>query len=167
MFIWSLCLKPPKTIDALAKAISEAHRRYTIEINRRERWTGHLWQGRFASFVMDEPYALQAARYVEMNPVVARMVKHPADYRWSSTAAHLAGKDDRLVKVRPLLDMVNDWQSYLDGEDCNIVFGDIVNYHSSTGWPLGGEAFLDKLAANNARPVRPLPRGRPKVQKEG
>ena len=46
-----------------------AHRRYTRKINFRQKWRGYLWQGRFASFVMDEPYLLAAARYVELNPV--------------------------------------------------------------------------------------------------
>ncbi len=161
--IWAYCLMTnhihliavPNAVEALANAIGEAHKRYTKEINRRERWTGFLWQGRFSSFVMDEPYALQAARHVEMNPVAARMVKHPAAYPWSSATAHLSGNDDRLAKVQPFLDMVNDWQSHLDGSDDNVVFDTLLDYHSSTGWPLGKEAFLDKLAANDPRPVRP------------
>ena len=46
----------------------EAHRRYTVEVNRREGWTGYLWQGRFASFPMDERYTLAAARYRRAQP---------------------------------------------------------------------------------------------------
>lgn len=59
--IWSYCLMPnhthliavPSTKDGLRWAIGEAHRRYTRRINFRETWRGYLWQGRFASFVMD------------------------------------------------------------------------------------------------------------------
>ena len=47
----------PKSEDGLRRAIDEAHRRYTRRVNFREQWRGHLWQGRFASFVMDEPSA--------------------------------------------------------------------------------------------------------------
>ena len=80
--IWSYCLMPnhvhliavPKTEDGLRRAIGEAHRRYTRRINFREQWRGYLWQGRFASFIMDEPYLLAAARYVELNPVRAKLV---------------------------------------------------------------------------------------------
>ena len=80
--IWSYCLMPnhvhliavPKTEDGLRRAIGEAHRRYTRRINFREKWRGYLWQGRFASFIMDEPYLLAAARYVELNPVRAKLV---------------------------------------------------------------------------------------------
>lgn len=80
--IWAWCLMPnhvhliavPETEDGLARAIGEAHRRYTRRINFREKWKGHLWQERFASFPMDESYLLAAARYVEMNPVAAGIV---------------------------------------------------------------------------------------------
>lgn len=69
--IWSYCLMPnhvhliavPKTEDGLRRAIGESHRSYTRRINFREQWRGYLWQGRFASFIMDEPYLLAAARY--------------------------------------------------------------------------------------------------------
>ena len=100
--IWAYCLMPnhvhliavPQSADGLRRAIGEAHRRYTRMVNFREGWRGHLWQGRFASFVLDEPYLLTAARYVELNPVRAGLVNTPRQYRWSSAAAHLRGRDD-------------------------------------------------------------------------
>jgi len=57
---------------------------------------GHLWQQRFASFVLDEPHLLAAARYVELNPVRAGLVTAPSEYRWSSAEAHIKRKDDCL-----------------------------------------------------------------------
>ncbi len=103
--VWSYCLMPnhvhlivvPKSEDGLRRAIGEAHRRYTRRVNFREGWRGHLWQGRFASFVLDEPYLLAAARYIELNPVRAQLVTAPSDYPWSSARAHLKRKDDCLV----------------------------------------------------------------------
>ena len=73
--IWSYCLMPnhvhliavPKTADGFRRAIGEAHRRYTRRINFREQWRGYLWQGRFASFLVDEPHLLAAARYGHEN----------------------------------------------------------------------------------------------------
>ena len=75
--ILAYCLMPnhvhliavPQSADGLRRAIGEVHRRYTRMVNFREGWRGHLWQGRFASFVLDKPYLLTAARYVELNPV--------------------------------------------------------------------------------------------------
>ena len=77
--IWAYCLMTnhvhlivqPKKKSNLGKAIGEAHRRYTRIINFREHWKGYLWQGRFASYPMDENWLLRAAAYVELNPVKA------------------------------------------------------------------------------------------------
>ena len=88
--VWAYCLMPnhvhlivvPKSEDGLRRAIGEAHRRSTRRVNFREQWRGHLWQGRFASFVLDEPHLLACARYVELNPVRARLTAAPSKYRW-------------------------------------------------------------------------------------
>src|SRR5271157_5975616 len=119
--IWAYCLMPnhvhlivvSQSAESLRRAIGEAHRRYTRWINFREGWRGHLWQGRFASFVMDEDHLLTAARYVELNPVRAGLVQAPSRYRWSSAAAYLRGRDDALVQVAPLLQMAPNWRRLL------------------------------------------------------
>ena len=100
--IWAYCLMPnhvhligvPQSIEGLTRVIGEAHRRYTRRVNFREGWRGHLWQGRFASYVLDEAHLIAAARYVELNPVRARLVRLPGEYLWSSAAAHIAGQND-------------------------------------------------------------------------
>jgi putative transposase len=88
----------PESEDGLRKARGEAHRRYTQYVNFREGWKGHLWQGRFASFPMDELYLIATVRYVLLNPVRANIVKRVEDYHWSSGAALLCGKDDPACK---------------------------------------------------------------------
>ena len=62
---------------------------------------------------MDESHLLAAARYIEMNPVTAKMVSRPEDYRWSSARAHMEGRDDGLVETAPLLQIVGNWREYL------------------------------------------------------
>ncbi len=99
----------PQSAEGLRRAIGEAHRCYTRRVSFRQRWRGHLWQGRFASFVLDEPYLLATARYVELNPVRARLATALSEYRWSSACAHIKRKDDCLVKVAPLLALVKNW----------------------------------------------------------
>ncbi len=97
----------PSTVEGLAQAVSEVHRRYTRMINFREGWRGHLWQGRFASFVMSEAHLMGAARYVERNPVKAELVERAEDWPWSSAAAHCEACDGgdmtqmRLVTTEP------------------------------------------------------------------
>lgn len=160
--IWAWCLMPnhshliavPKTEDGLRRALGEAHRRYTLEINQREGWQGHLWQGRFFSAPMDERYTLAAARYIELNPVRAGIVERPEDYPWSSARAHLAGRDDALVRAAPLLAMVPDWARFL-GTALPDEEMTALRAHLSTGRPLGSDAFVDELEIRLDRPLRP------------
>ncbi len=167
--IWAYCLMPnhvhliavPETEAALRRAIGEAHRRYTLHINAREDWTGHLWQGRFASFPMDEAHLLAATRYVELNPVAAGLVRRPGEWRWSSARAHLEGADDGLATVAPLLELVPDWPGFLSeavSEDQEAV----LEKHGRTGRPLGGAAFIERLETDLSRRFRkgkPGPKG--------
>jgi len=168
--IWAYCLMPnhvhliavPHHEESLARAIGEAHRRYTRRINFREGWRGHLWQERFASFPMEETYLLAAARYIEMNPVQAGLVEKPWDYPWSSTRAHLAGKDDVLVKTNPLLEITGNWQKFLD-IPCDMEADSFLK-HERTGRPLGSEPFLDKLETTLNRKLRPQKPGPKKLK---
>lgn len=101
-------------------------------MNFRERWRGHLWQGRFGSFVLDDYYLLAATRYVEMNPVKAGLVDRPETYRWSRARAHLGGRDDGLVKADPLLDIVGDGKKFLS-EPTREEDGSRLQHHERTG----------------------------------
>jgi putative transposase len=168
--IWSYCLLPnhvhliavPRTETSLRQAIGEAHRRYTRRINFREKWRGYLWQGRFASFVMDEQHLLAAARYVELNPVRAKLAAHAAEWPWSSARAHLSDRNDGLVKVAPLLAMIGDWNGFLNSalpeEEWRV-----LRDHSRTGRPLGNETFLDHLETLVGRPLKPKQPGRKSI----
>src|SRR5262245_20466040 len=159
--VWAYCLMPnhthliavPRSADDLRRAIGEAHRRYTRRVNFREGWRGHLWQGRFASFVLDEDYLLAAARYVEVNPVRARLERAPGNYRWSSARAHLQGQDDCLVTVAPLLQMVPDWQALLRSglDDAEL---STLRRHERTGRPLGDAHFVGRLERALGRVLR-------------
>ncbi|TWJ13268.1 putative transposase [Geobacter argillaceus] len=164
--VWAYCLMPnhvhliavPESDDALRRGIGEAHRRYSRMINFREKWKGHLWQGRFASFPMDETYLLEAARYVEMNPVAARLVSDAASWQWSSARAHLAGIDDELVKVGPLLELAGDWKLFLAGVTTEEELSELRR-HERTGRPLGAESFIERLESALDRALKPAKPG--------
>ena len=163
--VWAYCLMTnhvhlilvPRAEDGLRRALGEAHRRYTRRVNFREGWRGHLWQERFASFVMDEQHLLAAARYVELNPVRAGLVADPGAYLWSSAAAHLQEQDDGLVTVRPLLELVGDWRAFLQG---GLTDEELrrIEAHGRTGRPLGDGTFVADL---EQRLGRILARGKP------
>jgi putative transposase len=165
--VWSYCLMPnhvhlilvPAHAAGLARALGETHRRYSAAINARLRVTGHLFQARYGSVVMDEDHLLAAARYVALNPVRARLAARAQDWRWSSVRAHLAGRDDQLVSVAPLI------------ERCGGRFADLIDQPlpaervaalraaETIGRPLGAPAFLDHVAALAGRDPRPQKRG--------
>ena len=144
--------------DGLRWAIGETHQRYTRRINFREKWRGYLWQGRFASFVMDEPYLLAAARYIELNPIRARLVQVAGDWPWRSARAHLGAQDDRLVKVAAILAMVPDWNAFLEQRRAGRGDGGVAR-HVPTARPLGDETFLGRLEEMAGRALKPQKRG--------
>lgn len=167
--IWAYCLMPnhvhliavPESEDGLRRGIGEAHRRYSRMINFRQDWRGHLWQGRFASFPMDESYLLAAVRYVELNPVRAGLVQDRASWQWSSARAHLAGLDDQLVKVAPLLGMVGDWNLFLSAATDEEM--EKIRRHERSGRPLGSESFVERLESTLDRILKsgkPGPKGK-------
>ena len=170
--VWAYCLMPnhvhliavPESEDGLRRAIGEAHRRYTRHVNFREGWRGHLWQGRFASFPLDEAHLYCATRYVELNPVRAGMAAEAAQYPWSSAAAHLAGRDDVLVKVQPLLERLGDWGRLLEPAPSEDVVA-VMRRHERTGRPLGSAAFVAELEGRLGRMLSPQRPGRKRKAK--
>lgn len=165
--IWAYCLMPnhihliavPSNSEGLRLAIGEAHRRYTLRINFRKGWKGYLWQGRFSSFVMDERYVLACVRYVENNPVRARLVKQPEQWHWSSAAAHIAGENDRLVNVAPMLSLIrSDWRQFLAGALLTEEMKEIRK-HERTGRPLGNAGFVEGLEQKLGMTLTPRKRG--------
>jgi len=160
--IWAYCLMPnhihliavPESEQGLARAVGEAHRRYTSRVNRREDWRGYLWQGRFSSCPLDEPNLLTAARYVELNPVRAGLSDRAWRYPWSSAGAHVRGKNDVLVRVKPMLKRVGDWREYLVAEPDSTDI-EILRRHTRTGRPLGSHKFVKLLEARSGRALAP------------
>lgn len=70
----------PKNGNSMAKTFSVAHTLYSQYFNKKMKVSGHLWQGRFYSCVLDESHLIAAGRYVEQNPVRAGIVKKPVEY---------------------------------------------------------------------------------------
>ncbi len=167
---WAYCLMPnhvhlilnPRASPALSRALGEAHRRYTAFVNARARVTGHLFQGRFACAAMDEAHCLNAVRYLAFNPVRARLCANPTDWPWSSVGAHIRGRDDALVRVRPLLDIAPNFADLLamSGDDAGQ--GDFET-QAANGRPLGDDAFIadaERKLGRSLRRQRPGPKPR-------
>jgi putative transposase len=83
-------LLTPHAHEACALMMKYTAQYYVNRINKRLERSGTLWEGRFYSCLVPlERYALACYRYIELNPVEAAMVKHPAEYRWSSYAINV------------------------------------------------------------------------------
>ena len=156
--IWTYCLMPnhvhliavPFETESLRATVAEVHRRYTIMINEREGWRGYLWQGRFASYVMDSSYLLAATRYIELNPVRAKLSSTPEDYKWSSARNHLLGAPDQLANFREINALAPDWRKFrLQTPEPHEV--ERLKAHCSTGRPLGGNDFISELEKSTGR----------------
>ena len=94
-----------------------------------------------------------------------RRINFREDWRWSSAAAHITGKDDILVKTEPLLELANKpWKQFLavDVEEPEI---ELFRKHERTGRPLGEDAFIEKLEHlldRTLKPQKPGPKGKNK-----
>ena len=158
--VWAYCLMPnhvhlilrPSTEDGLGRALGGAHRRWANHVNARGGWRGHLFDGRFASVVMDERHLVSAVRYVSLNPVRARFVARAEDWPWSSVRAHLKGEDDGLVTVRPVLDRVERFAELIGSGAEDAAFAPL-RAAESTGRPLASADFVADLERRLGRPI--------------
>lgn len=169
--ILAWCLTPnsvrlllvPAHADGLRAAVAEAHRRYTREINQRRHWRGHLWQERFQSFALGCERLTTAARYVEQTPQRLGLIRQAGAWRWSSAAAHLTRRDDRLTTPSPALDNPDQWRALL-AESLPHDYIQTIEQHLANGRPWVDETTLTQLEARLGKPLRPGRRGRPRKQ---
>ena len=165
--IWAYCLMPnhvhvivvPSDEDGLRRTFADAHRRYTGFINARQRWTGHLWQGRFGAVVMDEEHLGHAMRYVALNPVRARLVDRAEDWPWSNVRAHFAGVDDALVTVRPALDRYDDFAAFLGTPADYTEAWQALRKSETSGRPIGACDWIEEIEKRTGRTLAPQRRG--------
>jgi putative transposase len=163
--ILAYCLMPnhihlvavPDEPDSLGVALRRTHGRYANYLNARRGRTGHLWQNRYYSCALDPSHLSHALRYVEHNPVRARLAERVDQYVWSSAAAHLTGHDSRNI-----LDMsfwqdrggTEDWRSLLATPE-ELLAVRLLQRGTFTGRPVGSVEFIDHLEAQLERTLRP------------
>jgi putative transposase len=169
----------PSEEESLARAVGRAHFLYTQYVNRLHGRSGHLWQNRFYSCALDEGHLWNALRYVERNPVRAKMVRVAWTYPWSSAAAHAGVGPHTASAARAaatdasgLLDLAawgkrwrpGDWRGQLrwpeDEEEVSR-----LRLSTHTGRPLASDSLLSKLERKIGRRLRPLPVGRPRKKR--
>ena len=162
-------LVTPAANGAVAALLQDLGRTYVRILNTVHGRTGTLWEGRFKSSLVDsENYLLTCHRYIELNPVRAGIVNHPAEYPWSSHAHYVLGRTNALITEHPAyLGLGNDsgerrsaFQSLFHEELGPPILTTIRNA-TNAGAAMGSEEFLTRTASITGRPVRLPQRGRP------
>ncbi|KPF87117.1 hypothetical protein IP81_18930 [Novosphingobium sp. AAP83] len=146
------------TADALRAVLSRTHTSYAQRINLREGLSGHLFQGRYASYAMDQAHLAVAVRYIENNPVKAGLVVSAEQWPWSSARAHINVTSDGLTDLEHAFPVTN-WRTYLtDGVEAS-ERDDELEAAMRSGRPLGS------VAVAGSPMDKPRPRGRPRIIK--
>lgn len=158
----------PHRKDSLANTFKAVQMRYSQYFNKKMKTSGHLWQGRFYSAVLDESHLIATARYVERNPVRANIVQKPWQWRWSSAEAHINKEKSPLIKLGNLFEFIeipgDSWKQFIDSEEDKKMV-DNIRKHTQAGRPLGAATFIEKLEKRLGKRLHALGRGRPKINK--
>lgn len=163
-------LATPGNAESLPKTLQSVGRRYVQYFNYTYGRTGTLWEGRYKATLIDsEAYALTCMRYIELNPVRAGMVEHPADYPWSSYRANAQGVADARITAHDLYRRLGRsaearqaayrllFRAHLPKADV-----DAIRHATNKAWALGNDRFRDKIESLADRRAAPKPKGRPR-----
>ena len=155
----------PKNEDSLSKVFKYTNMKYSQYYNNKMKVSGHLFQGRFFSCVLDEWHMIACARYIERNPVRAKLVKEP--YLWPYSSAKIHCGIDRYdpFGVNQLFDYVEQepkaWKELIKAPD-NLDEMKGIRERTRTGRPLGTNDFIERLEGQLKRLFKLKPKGRPK-----
>ena len=167
-------LVTPARADSLSKLFQSVGRRYVQYFNFTYKRSGTLWEGRYRAAVIDaEPYLLTCMRYIELNPVRADMVEHPADYPYSSYLANARGKADPLIVPHSVYRRLAKSEeirqaAYRQLFRAQLSHADLESIRETLhkGWALGNPRFRAKIETLSGRRASPLPQGRPRRKDE-
>lgn len=162
-------LVTPQRTESAGLMMKHLGQRYVQYINRTYRRSGTLWEGRYRScLAQEDTYVLACYRYIELNPVRAGMVDHPADYAWSSYGCNGQGMENELISPHPLYAALG-----ASREVCCKNYRELFRAHLETGlvdeirhatngnYVLGDARFCKDVAAMLQRRATPGKAGRP------
>ena len=139
---------------------------YTQYVNRTYKRTGRLWESRYHSCIVDkQKYLWAVARYIEQNPMRARIVSRAEEFSHSSARAHINGtKDDVLGEELFTEGQKRDYAKFVSSLGSEDEMKEI-RYYTRTGRPLGSEQFISKMEQKLQRRFTLKSPGRPKKKK--
>lgn len=162
-------LVTPVASDSCAKLMKQLGQLHTQYVNRTYQRTGTLWENRFKScLVQTERYVLECHRYIELNPVRARMVEHPGEYPWSSFRANALGQSNSFLSGHPEYLKLGSTDSSrreayasLFGSFADPPAVDEIRSATTGGFALGDKFFREEVAKRLRRRVQRGAPGRP------
>ncbi len=152
-------LLTPEDGSGCSLMMRDLARRYASYFNRRYARTGQLWEGRFRSCLVDSAaYVLGCYRYIELNPVRARMVDQPAAHPWSSYAGNAGSRVDPLLTPHAEYAALSEqpgmrtraYEQLLGAID-DPAFARAMRESTEGGLPLVGERLKAELGAQGAK----------------
>jgi putative transposase len=160
-------LLTPETAESPSAVLQSVGRRYVRYVNQVYRRSGTLWEGRFKSALIDSGrYLLTCSRYIELNPVRARMVEQPGEYRWSSYRHNALGQVDSLLTLHPLYEGLGAnvtqrcnayralFRVQIDPDELRSIRG-----ATETGTVLGNDRFKKHIETTLKRRIARMPHG--------
>jgi putative transposase len=163
-----LLIRPKEVpISRIVQSLLVSH---TQRYHRFHESSGHVWQGRFKSpVIQDDEHLLTVLRYIEANPVRAKLVKQAGAYRWSSFACHGLGRSDPLLDSTPAYELLGKtaatrqrrWTAYIhqtpDADELSA-----IRRSNETGLPYGENSWVTHLSKRLKLDLLIRPRGRPR-----
>ncbi len=147
----------PENSASLARALGQAHWRYTRYFSQRYRRSGHLWQNRFYSCALGQEHLFAALTYVALNPVRAGLVGAAEEYPWSSAVEHAREPGRRSIidaAKWASLGLHANWKAHLAATVDEETSAELRRSTYSR-FPLGSDQFVLGLERNAGRTLRP------------
>lgn len=162
-------LLTPQSEGSISLMFQSIGRDYVRYINQKYQRCGGLWEGRHKGNIVEScRYLLLAMRYIEMNPVRAGMVEHPAEYRWSSYVANALGESSAILRYQEEYLALGQTSQIrcaaykgLFNEFTNVDEQELIRQSLSSGTPLGSDQFKKNIEKVSGYKIGYSVRGRP------
>lgn len=137
-----LLVKPPETVS-LPSMMHGLGQGYALHVHKKYQKTGRLWENRYFSSIVDhEAYLWAVVRYIEQNPVRAKIVTKAEDYPYSSAKAHINGEPDQLLSEAIFDESERKEYIKFVREDTSHEGIKFIQASTRNGRPIGNEKFI-------------------------
>ncbi|WP_319380238.1 transposase [Thiomicrorhabdus sp.] len=155
--------------EGIGKMMQSLGRQYVRYFNQKYNRTGTLWEGRFKSCLVEaDNYLFELYRYIELNPVRAKMVEDPAEYIWSSYQINALERVSELLTPHSLYlqlgksaaERKQNYRKLFEDALRETVLEEI-RQAINRGMAVGSDRFKDEIEVLTGRRLKENKRGRP------